>query len=212
MHYDGCYLEYESNVPLENQNTNEQNIYSLRWLGKLKYTEVRSQQIHFTQSPSLNSNPIILNSYSIFTVTVHIPPSAAVQQHISQESWVCGGSRLWPEVSLSTQARQLQGAVYEYHHYQYVEPQHARALKSQGRANNMMSPRKKASAPPFYWPLLPNSEREVFLIRSMMKYAIEKYLYLYNSACAMIDKYFLSTDLHSSLCSERCSFWHCALQ
>ena len=89
-----------------------------------------------------------------------------------------------------------------------------RALRtrSQGRVTNMMSPRKKASATPFYWPLLPNSEREVFLIRSMMKYAIEKYLYLYNSACAMIDKYLLSTDLHSSLCSERCSFWHCALQ
>ena len=35
---------------------------------RLKYTQVLSQQIVFTQSPSLSNNPKILNNYLIFTV------------------------------------------------------------------------------------------------------------------------------------------------
>ena len=48
---------------------------------RLKYTEVQSQQIAFTQSPSLSSNPKILTNYLICTtmttylsgLTVHTP-------------------------------------------------------------------------------------------------------------------------------------------
>ena len=35
---------------------------------RLKYTQVLSQQIVFTQSPSLSNNPKILNNYLIFAV------------------------------------------------------------------------------------------------------------------------------------------------
>ena len=35
---------------------------------KLKYTEVQSQQIAFTQSPSLSNNPKTLNNYLMFAV------------------------------------------------------------------------------------------------------------------------------------------------
>ena len=34
----------------------------------MKYTEVQSQQMAFTRSPSISNNPKFLNSYLIFTV------------------------------------------------------------------------------------------------------------------------------------------------
>ena len=52
----------QSKVPLLSQ---------IFWKGdhwRLKYTEVQSQQMAFTQSPSLSNNPKILNNYLIFTV------------------------------------------------------------------------------------------------------------------------------------------------
>ena len=194
-------LKYESNVSLENQNGYKQNIYPLWWLWRLKYTDVQSQQMAFTQSP--------LSNTSIFTVVI-VTFCLSSATYLARVLGVWGVTIVTRGFSFSTSSpaarRRLQVSS--------LPAFGARALrtKSQGRVTNMMSPRKKASATPFYWPLLPNSEREVFLIRSMMKYAIEKYLYLYNSACAIMDKYLLSTNLHSSLCSERCSFWHCALQ
>ena len=192
-------LKYESNDSLENQNGYKQNIYSLWWLWRLKYTDVQSQQMAFTQSP--------LSNTSIFTVVI-VTFCLSSATYLARVLGVWGVTIVTRGFSFSTSSpaarRRLQVSS--------LPAFGARALRSQGRVTNMMSPRKKASATPFYWPLLPNSEREVFLIRSMVKYAIEKYLYLYNSACAMIDEYLLSTDLHSSLCSERCSFWHCALQ
>ena len=43
-------------------------IEHIRWdHWRLKYTEVQSQQMAFTRSPSLSNNPKILNNYLIFT-------------------------------------------------------------------------------------------------------------------------------------------------
>ena len=198
-------LKYESNVSLENQNGYKQNIYSLWWLWRLKCTEVQSQQL----SLKVHWATILrfLTTLSIFTMVI-VTFCLSSATYLARVLGVWGVTIVTRGFSFNTSSpaarRRLQVSL--------LPAFGARALRNQGGVTSIRSPRKKASATPFYRPLLPNSEREVFLIRSMMKYAIEKYFYLYNSACAIIDKYLLSTNLHSSLCSERCSFWHCALQ
>ena len=76
-------------------------IEHIRWdHWRLKYTEVQSQQMAFTRSPSLSNNPKILNNYLIFTENNTSNVKKPPQTSVSSQPWANNRNGI-PDLKLS---------------------------------------------------------------------------------------------------------------